>query len=82
MVNFLGIAGERQCAISELKAVAFDQEVPGIYSLIGEMILIVYHLYFEMHFLTGPSDNVGTLIETVNQKTAQYPKVRHFLKLN
>lgn len=72
LVNFLGFKGVRDVAFSELNAVAY--ELPGIYSLIGELILTTYWLYIEMHGCIGPA-NVDAMQKAVDKKAAQYPKV-------
>lgn len=59
-------------AFSELNAVAY--ELPGIYSLIGELVLTMYWLYIEMHGCLGPT-NVEAMQKAVDKKMAQYPKV-------
>lgn len=46
IVNFLGFKGVRDVAFTELNAVAY--ELPGIYSVIGELVLIMYWLYIEV----------------------------------
>ena len=58
-------------AFSELNAVAY--ELPGIYSLIGELILTLYWLYVETHGCIGPA-NVDAMQKAIDKKMAQYPK--------
>ena len=41
IVNFLGFKGVRDVAFTELNAVAY--ELPGIYSLIGELLELMSH---------------------------------------
>lgn len=72
IVNFLGFRGARHLAFSDLNAVAYD--LPGIYSVIGEMILIVYWLYIEMHGCLGPA-NIEAMQMLVQKKNSLYPKV-------
>lgn len=71
IVNFLGFRGARRLAFSDLNAVAYD--LPGIYSVIGEMILIVYWLYIEMHGCLGPA-NIEAMQMLVQKKNSLYPK--------
>ena len=72
IVNFLGFKGIREVAFTELNAVAY--ELPGIYSLIGELIITMYWLYIEMHGCIGPA-NVDAMQKAVDKKIAQYPNV-------
>lgn len=71
IVNFLGFKGVRDVAFTELNAVAY--ELPGIYSIAGELVLIFYWLYIEMHGCIGPA-NVDAMTKAVDKKIAQYPK--------
>lgn len=72
IVNFLGFKGIREVAFNELnKAI----ELPGIYGLIGEMVVILYWLYIEMHGCLGPT-NVDAMRTLIDKKMAQYPNVR------
>ncbi|KAF7490321.1 Tetratricopeptide repeat protein 39B [Sarcoptes scabiei] len=69
IVNFLGFKGIREVAFNELnKAI----ELPGIYGLIGEMVVILYWLYIEMHGCLGPT-NVDAMRTLIDKKMAQYP---------
>lgn len=68
----MGFKGVRDVAFTELNAVAY--ELPGIYSLIGELLLILYWLYIEMHGCLGPA-NVEAMQKSVSAKLAKYPNV-------
>ena len=72
IINFLGFRGEREVAFSELNAVAY--ELPGIFSLIGELIVTMYWLYIEMHGCIGPA-NMDGMQKALDKKAAQYPRV-------
>lgn len=72
IVNFLGFKGVRDVAFTELNAVVY--ELPGIYSLIGELVLIFYWLYIEMHGCLGPA-NVAAMQKLIDAKTSKYPNV-------
>lgn len=79
VAHFIGIkASDQECAINELKTVAYEQEIPGIYSFFGEMIFLFYWLYLEMHLLSGPptEHELSALKEVLNKKVSQFPKVK------
>ena len=80
VAHLLGIKDEpagAEGAIEELKAAAFSCEPPGVFSLLSEMVLLVYCLFLKMHLLAGLPVNLDLdfLTEMVDKKAAQFPKV-------
>lgn len=69
LVSFLGFKGEREKAFKDLNAVAF--ELPGMYSLLGQYLLILYWLVVEMHGCLGPRPKELEYLETELKKKAQ-----------
>lgn len=73
IVNFLGFKGVREVAFTELNALVY--ELPGIYSLIGEIVFTFYWLYIEMHGCLGPA-NIAEITKLTNERMGKYPNVR------
>jgi hypothetical protein len=72
IINFLGYEGVRNIAFAELNKTAF--ELPGIYSIISELVLIGYWIYIETHGCFGPK-NVTFFEKLIEKKLEVYPNV-------
>ena len=79
IINFLGYRRVHNIAFAELNKTAF--ELPGIYSIISELVLIGYWLYVETHGCFGPK-NLSFFEKLVQQKLETYPNVRKLKNVN
>ena len=72
IINFLGYRGVRETAFVELNRTAF--ECNCVYSIIAELVIIIYWLYVETHTSFGPK-NTQFLRQLVDNKLKSFPNV-------